>query len=85
MDLREAVANVLADAKRKGIDEADMLERRGFLLTPARACALEIQALERAASTLEEMTVAQIVGRTSGTSPQDVKNGIIRLLREWAK
>lgn len=67
-------------AKTEGKDLAEVLDRAGVLLTPARMARIRAEAFREVAELLEQSTPAQLMDFRA-FSPLDLQNALARHLR----
>lgn len=68
-------------AKTEGKDLAEVLDRAGVLLTPARMARIRAEAFREVAELLEQSTPAQFIAPLRSFSPLDLQNALARHLR----
>lgn len=69
-------------AKTEGKDLAEVLDRSGVLLTPARVARIRAEAFREVAELLEQSTPAQLIAPLRSWSALDLQNALSRRLRD---
>lgn len=79
---REAFWNLANDARDRGLDLAEVLDRRGYLLTPERLKKIQADAIDEIAELLETTSPHQY---TPKNTPEDFRRALAMYLRDVAK
>lgn len=79
---REQAAKLIEDAKARGLSQAEVLDRGGFLLTQERIKEIQARAISDVVELLESTTPHQY---TRKNTPNDLQVALAAYLREMAK
>lgn len=79
---REAFWSMADQARSRGLDLAEVLDRQGYLLTPERLDKIKADAIDEIAELLETTSPHQY---TTKNTPEDFRRALASYLREMAK